>query len=222
MKNVFATVALFSSLAAGFNTNLLIPRSQPHLNRRDDPGQIVITALYNISNYTATLTKLVQNFNIQDVNTLQTDTNNVLGAINAGMAAVQPLGNLTVQDLVALQPVITDVAKGVNTSVQATIDARPQFGGLGPVILNGLETQKNATLAFSAAVAEKIPAAFLSASEQANAPIFNALSNGINFYMTNYTNPNKNVYTSDASSLGSVKSWTAVSAAVMVGLVLCS
>ncbi|KAF2151600.1 hypothetical protein K461DRAFT_306962 [Myriangium duriaei CBS 260.36] len=218
MKNLLITASLYGMAMASswFNS----PEPQLHqLFRRSDVN-VIETAIYNISNYTATLTTLINGFTLADINTLQAETDNVIGAITAGNKAVSGIQPIEINDVLALTPIVTNLATLVNKSITATIGKFDTFGGLVPVILNGLQKQSNLTTQFSLTVSSKLPSSVVGAAAAANQPIFNALASGIAEFSKPYANKDPSVYSSGASTLAPMTVLAVVIAGIAIGMVM--
>lgn len=220
MARILAFAGLLCAAFASPHAHFEASESFHQLVRRDASLTVVETALYNISNYTVTLGDAINNFVVDytSLNNLQLQTDNVLGAIDSGIASSATIANLTTEDVVLLTSVLDQLVDVVNVSVTATIKQKTSFGGLGPVILSGLQKQLNATLDFQDAVSSKIPSALVAAAAAANAPIVSSLESGISVFSTPNVNTNPDVYSSDATIGVSIKHVGVMMAVVLGGM----
>ena len=213
MKAFFILSSLLGAAVATWEVASIDPLEFHELVRRDAAGlEVVSSVLYNISNNTIKLNDLLASFTTDKTLELNVASNDAVGAIIGGVAAVQPIANLTIADAIGITGILTQLVGVVNKTVTTTINQREALGGLAPVVLANLHAQYKATQNLNAAVGLKLPESLVSTSAALNQPIYDSLDLGIAAYSTTPVNMNKAIYSSDAASVfGS--SWGTVAVA---------
>ncbi|KIM96778.1 hypothetical protein OIDMADRAFT_32693 [Oidiodendron maius Zn] len=144
------------------------------------------SALANIATAVLTLDATEQAYTGGDTTTLQTDSDAVVAATNAGTAVANASGALSIFDAIGLvspiQSLTTDVQNAINDiiSIKSAIVAQ----GAQTQTLNDLIAQNTSATALSAAITAKVPAGLQSIAAQLAAGITNAIEQGIAAYST--------------------------------------
>ncbi|KFZ25293.1 hypothetical protein V502_00231 [Pseudogymnoascus sp. VKM F-4520 (FW-2644)] len=133
-------------------------------------GASIIAAMTKISDATAKLNSTVASFAgglivLAETVPLLIKSTTLLTYINDGTNIASSSANLTLVETIAVAGATSNLAKGVQSSLQIIVDTKTKskFDHLlviSPVILINLEKQKAATNKFSAAVVSKVPEPF--------------------------------------------------------------
>ena len=212
-------VSLFLSGLVGLAAAQSLDATEFHELVRRDQVTVIETALYNISNYTAALNDEIKNFNILQLQALNTATLNSVNAIVSGDAACKKIQPITTSDALLLTPIFNNLVPLVEDSINNTIAQKANLGGLAPVVLQSLKTQQQATLAFSTTVSGKLPPALVAYSLKLNQPIFDALTRGVSEFQKTTVNTDKSVYSSGTATKFA-SSWGTIALAMVVGSLL--
>lgn len=118
------------------------------------------------------------------VATLTTDAQNVLDAINTGTANVNATSALSLSDALSLVSDAETLDNTVNQTITDLIAKESIINAAGDdsLVLAALEAQYNATEAFIAAVASKVPSSVESIAEEEGQSALTSINNGIVAY----------------------------------------
>ncbi|KAM0500826.1 hypothetical protein ACHAP8_004543 [Fusarium lateritium] len=124
-------------------------------------GDIISTAIDNISNATLALDKSVTNWPQTLVGTLPITTKStlLLTAIHDGTLAARKSEALSVDETLQVAKATSELTKDVSATIETIIAAKPKFDKLmvSPVILLNLKLQRALSADFSEAVLAKVP-----------------------------------------------------------------
>lgn len=142
--------------------------------------QTIQDAVSSISDATTALNTAVQGFS-GDIAGLQSASEAVIEAINAGNAAVEPTSEISLADALSLQGPIEDLGDLVGQTVDNAIAKKGDFAsaGIGAVVLDQLQQQRDAATTFAETVTSKVPEAAQGIAAELSKPILDALNRGV-------------------------------------------
>ena len=149
-------------------------------------GASILAAISSITNDTLALNHTVASWSGDPLGALPIliQATTLLSTINSGTRTASSSANLTDLETIGVAQATITLVSDVQSTLNTIVTAKPKFATLlvAPVIELNLLEEKAATDKFSAAVINKVPAAFQGAAATIVAPVDVAFTNAIAAY----------------------------------------